>query len=531
MGSIEATTNRRRLFVSNLPSSTSSSKLLGMLRPYNATYALILEKHTDCNHAFVTFKTREDAASVLKLSREGRIVTDRRKLRMYEANSKKWRRGRDGGSEGTVELPPDCIARIARYLAYADRARLEMVSSVWRQGSQLSHRVVRQLEFEDWRWPEKKRVSTGFLDWLVRRQGECLTSVAINDDRLSKNLNPRIVTTIGWNCSRLVDIDFTGLRIWPSSLRPFASICGQLECLSLGTTEGPVDAELGRIFDRAKYLKHFRADGTDIYGKCLTHLHPNLETLILRNCSRLESRLACIMLTNMKRLQHLEIIYCANLRDNNILRTLIDTNANNLFRTLSLVKFHHCSFIEPEMDIREVLVSRSREKSIPKLYRQLSRLSVAYCIWVNYTFVMDVGRYMRNLTYLNLTGCKSLRDDYLEPLRDLTQLKILEINCMHPSVSVFFLQSLESLTELHCRKNMAITDQDVCSVLNNCSKIAIIDVEGCCQVGPPTLRRAAKMAKTRKKLIHMYVAGTKIKESTPYEENEYLQLTFKYMHF
>ena len=102
---------------------------------------------------------------------------------------------------------------------------------------------------------------------------------------------------------------------------------------------------------------------------------------------------------------------------------------------------------------------------------------------------------------------------------------------MHPSVSVFFLQSLESLTELHCRKNVGITDEDICGVLNNCSQIEIIDMEGCCQVGLPTLKRAARMAKSRKKLIHMFVAGTRIKESMEYEETEYLQLTYKYKHF
>ncbi|XP_043789152.1 F-box/LRR-repeat protein 7-like [Apis laboriosa] len=531
MASIESTTNGRRLFVSNLSPYTSKRKLLGMLTPYNATNLVILRRYPDSNQAFVTFKTKEDATSVLALSREEGFVCDFKRLKMFMARPKKWREG--NGEEGcnfSVELPPDCIAKIARYLPYADRARLEMVSSLWREGSLLSHRVVRHLEFEDWRWPERKYITTSFFDWMVRRQGETLITIAINDERLLENVKPRIVSAIGWNCSQLAEVDLTGLRIWPSSLRTFKFLSSQLKSLSLGTTEGPVDAELGKIFDKAIELRYFRADGTNIYGKCLTHLHPNLETLILRNCSHLESRLASITLSNMKRLRHLEIIYCANLRDNTILRTLIDTNAN-LFRTLSLMKFHHCSFIEPENDIAQVLVNRLREKSIPKLYRELNRLSVAYCIWVNYNFVIDIGRYMRNLSYLNLSGCKSIRDEYLEPLASLSQLQILEINCMHPSVSFFFLQSLESLTELHCRKNVAITDEDICGVLNNCSQIAIIDMEGCYQVGVATLKRAARIAKSRKKLIHMYVAGTKIKESTAYEETEYLQLTYKYKYF
>ncbi|XP_016911476.2 uncharacterized protein LOC107997407 [Apis cerana] len=528
MASIEPTKNGRRLFVSNLSPYTSKRKLLDMLRPYNATNLVILRKYTDNNQAFVTFKTKEDAANVLKLSREEGFVCDLRRLKIFAAYPRKWRKDKNGGKY-SVELPPDCVAHIARYLPYADRARLEMVSRSWRQGSLLSHRVVRHLDFEDWRWPESKYITTSFLDWMVTRQGENLKSVTIDDESLSKNLNPRIVWTIGCNCTQLTSLDLTGIRIWPSSLRTFKSL-SQLRQLSLGTTEGPIDAELGKIFDQAVHLEQFIANGTNIYGKCLTHLHPNLETLVLRNCSHLESRLASITLSNMKRLQHLEIIYCANLRDNNILRTLIDTNAN-LFKTLSLMKFHHCSFIEPERDITSVLVARMREKSIPKLYRDLSRLSVAYCIWVNYNFVMEVGRYMKSLSYLNLSGCKSIRDDYLEPLRSLDQLKILEINSMHPSVSVFFLQSLESLTELHCRKNVGITDEDICGVLNNCSQIAIIDMEGCCQVGLPTLKRAARMAKSRKKLIHMFVAGTRIKESMEYEETEYLQLTYKYKHF
>lgn len=528
MASIESTTNGRRLFMSNVSPFTSKRRLLDMLRPYNATNLVILRKYADNNQAFVTFKTREDAANVLKLSQKEGFFCDLRRLRIFAARPRRSRAEEKGGNY-SVELAPDCVANIARYLPYADRARLEMVSSSWRQGSQLSHRVVRHLEFEDWRWPEAEYVTTSFLDWLVRRQGDNLASVVINE-QWSKNLTSRIVSAIGWNCSQLTMIDFTGIRIRPSSLRTFRSMGDQLKHLSLGMSDGPIDAELGKIFDQSVNLEYFRADGTDIYGKCLTHLHPYLETLILRNCSHLESRLASITLSNMKRLQHLEIIYCPKLRDTSILYTLIDTDIS-LFRTLSLVKFHHCSFIEPKKEIGQVLVQRLREKSIPKLYRELSRLSVAYCVWVNYDFVTDVGRYMKNLSYLNLSGCKSIRDECLEPLGNLDQLEILEINCMHPSVSVLFLQSLESLTELHCRKNVGITDEDICGVLNNCSQIAIIDVEGCYHVGILSLKRAARMAKIRKKLIQMYVAGTRIKESMEYERTEYLQVIYKHKYF
>ena len=358
-----------------------------------------------------------------------------------------------------IPLPIECISKIAGYLPFADRGRLEMVSRRWRLGSLASYHGLRHIDLDDWCWSngwEGMIVSTEAFYWLMKRAGSQLKSIRIDEEPLAKCLKPQVISIAIRSCPKLETLDLTAVTIRPSALRDLELGAPRLTCLKLGKCEGPVDPELFKVLALAGSLKSFCATKTHITGKSLPAITRNLETLSLHRCEQLKPLNLANTLQGLRKLDYLKISICKNLMDHSILQALM--NNSDLQTTLTNLELHFCSFEEPmpEMEIEEGNEAVERGDfvelelgpvemavSFPSKYRNITALSLTFCGWVTSGLVSEIGLYMGEVISLNLSGCTNIKGEFiLEPLRKLQKLKILNINYMHPTVGGWFLQFL-----------------------------------------------------------------------------------------
>ncbi|XP_076686040.1 putative RNA-binding protein EEED8.10 [Andrena cerasifolii] len=524
----------RRLFVSRLSPYTKKEKLLEVFRPYGVEHAVVMRKTTG-NCAFLTFATLDGTRKALAAADVG-IICHKRKLRVLMADS--WHSSKlipprpdvtpfpGIDLSDKIPLPTECIAKIASYLPFADRGRLEMVSRRWRQGSLASYHHMRHIDLNNWCWPnawEGKLITTNSFHWLMMRVGACLKSIGISEESLAKNLKPQVMAIAIKNCPGLESLDLTAVTIRPSALREMEPPAPRLTCLKLGKCDGPVDPGLFNVLESARHLRSFCALGTDITGRSLLAITKDLQQLTLHDCIILKPENLSKMLQELTSLEYLDISKCDGLIDHTILQVLIDNI--NLHATLTIIKFHFCSFKESVLEIEMEEDNEAAERgefvelelgpvemavSFPCRYKNVTSLSLTFCGWVASGLVSEIALHMQDVTSLNISGCTNIKGEFtLEPLRQMQKLRILSANNMHPSVGGWFLQFLKGLVEVHCRENQGISDEDICGMLRQCPEIAIVDVERCQNIGKPVLTCAYEVVTRahRTEPIHLYIGG------------------------
>ncbi|XP_076672229.1 uncharacterized protein LOC143371164 [Andrena cerasifolii] len=161
--------NSRRIFVCHLTRFIKHKDLLKIFGPYGAEHA-VLRVQASGNVAFVTFTTPQPAARVASDAITQPITLHKRKLRVMVADAwhgfilpsssqpsasvPEWDNPFPGHEPvRSALLPVGVIARIAAFLPFADRARMEQVSRTWRDGVHDSFREIPRLALDDWRWP------------------------------------------------------------------------------------------------------------------------------------------------------------------------------------------------------------------------------------------------------------------------------------------------------------------------------------------------------------------------------------------
>ncbi|CAK9809352.1 Transposable element Tcb1 transposase [Anthophora plagiata] len=162
----------------------------------------------------------------------------------------------------------------------------------------------------------------------------------------------------------------------------------------------------------------------------------------------------------------------------------------------------------------------------PSNLQATTTLSLTFCDWVTTTLLLEISTHMKNLLDLDLSGCTNIRGEFsLNSIAQLDNLRTLNINYMHPSISGWFLQSLTSLTEIHLRGNTFIQDEEIGSMLGNCTQLEIIDVEACNRIGHPLLVCASYMVRnqTREKPVSLYVGTMTAKSYIKILENSLLR--------
>ncbi|CAK9832662.1 hypothetical protein ANTRET_LOCUS9455 [Anthophora retusa] len=282
----------RRLFITRLAPYTKKQKLLELFKPRGAQHAVIL-------HAWHDIK----------------LITPRPDVNPFP--------GFDLSEP--IPLPIECIAIIATFLPFLDRARLEMTSRRWRQGSLLSHQSIRNISLDDWRWSEgwdRKKVTANSLYWLVQRAGNRIKSVNLNNDTMAKYLQPQIITIIVKNCPYIETIDLTGTTIRPSAIRAIEPVAHQLTNFSIRTCQGPIEPHLINIFRSASHLKSFSTVGTNFFSKSITYISSDLQKLYLDKNDDLRTEHIAHTLSKLTTLEYLKIKSCNSLTNGDILEAL-----------------------------------------------------------------------------------------------------------------------------------------------------------------------------------------------------------------
>ncbi|XP_076386390.1 uncharacterized protein LOC100879238 isoform X2 [Megachile rotundata] len=524
----------RRLFVSRLASHTRKGKLMDMFAPYGAEHVVILRKTTS-NQAFITFRRKKGANQALDAGKI-RIHYHNRKLKISPADSR--HEAKLIPPSGTAQLSPDSIlvneiplpieiiSKIAQYLSFVDRSKLEQVSRNWRLGSLTSYNSIHHLDLNDQRWLdgwEGKEVTTEAFYWVIKRVGTFLKSIVLGDNLLAQNLRPQVLAITIKNCPNLTHIDLTETTIRPSSLRYMLELGPRLYMLGVGKCEGPIDSELTEILKIATKLIIFKAKDISITGKSLIYINPNLQQLSFEMCNGLIPSFLYSAILKLQALTHLTISYCELIITHNILQALF--NNSPIRNTLINISFHDgISFEWRSNDQLQLELRPTIELAIalPARYSNIVSLYLTLCRWITSETIEEIGQHMRQLETLNISGCINIRGTFgLNSLSRLTKLRIIEINYMHLKVGGYFLKSLRSLIEIHCRDSLGITDEDMCGAIRNCAHLLIIDIEGCNKIGRPTLECAISTVRNSHRLtpLAIYVGGSGIAHKTNYKGN------------
>ncbi|XP_076660679.1 putative RNA-binding protein EEED8.10 [Halictus rubicundus] len=490
----------RRLLILRLANYTKKEDLMKVFRPHGAEHAVVLRKPTG-NQAFLTFGNPEQAKKLVGQD----FVIHKRKLRIrpadpwHEAKLIAPRPSADPfpGLDLTdkIPLPLDCIAKIASYLQFQDRAALELVSTRWREGTLASYSSIKRLDITDWRWPHGwhgKTVSMSALRWLLRRTAQHITVIMVNDESISRLLQPQILAILVKECPNLLHLDFTALTVRPSAIRNLVEVASKLESITLGKSQPPVEPELAQVFERAKGLKSLELSGTVLGGKAFRHLNPGLSHFKLDRCIGITAEYLIDTIKTLQNLISLELTLLQTLTDDTILTTLC--NNRGLQQSLKILKIHALTFAEAQLHPNEMDIQLHMEEGefveidlgpvnpalpIFRVMREIVHLSLTFCGWVTVDTVRVISANLSRITHLNLSGCTNIRGEAaLDSLINLEELEVLEINNLYPEVPGYTLGSLKGLKEVHCRSNPLISGEDICRVIRNCPYIGIIDVEG-----------------------------------------------------
>ncbi|CAK9832661.1 hypothetical protein ANTRET_LOCUS9454 [Anthophora retusa] len=166
---------------------------------------------------------------------------------------------------------------------------------------------------------------------------------------------------------------------------------------------------------------------------------------------------------------------------------------------------------------------------LPSNLQAVTTLSLTFYGWVTTTFILEVVTHMKNLSSLDLSGCTNIRGEFsLNPIVQLDNLKTLNINYLHPSISSWFLQFLVSLNEIHVRGNPFIQHEQIVDMLRNCKNLEVIDVESCDKIGQPLLICASDIVRNepRKNPVSLYVGNTLINRLHRYRKHTHLRIIY-----
>ncbi|XP_076248110.1 uncharacterized protein LOC143187787 [Calliopsis andreniformis] len=523
----------RRVYVARLAPYTKKKDLMMVFGSWGAREAVVQRKATG-NTAFVTSETAEQASRVVEEAGVHPFFCHKRKLGVLPADS--WHsRGEDvpvrepavDPFDGLIlppskaaALPVECLAHIGAYLEYRDRARMEQVSHRWREGSLWSHQGVTAFDPNDWRWGnswnctwEKNPLSTEAFRWAILRGGRYITSLRLDDSRLVSALRPQALSIAAAHCGRLRDVDLLSVSIRPPVLRELKTLRG-LESLTVGRCTGPVDPELKELLDNNTALQTLTLVGNSFTGSAIRD-GIRVGTLRIRRCQRMRSECLASALASAERLAALEIGGCYQIVDAKPLDALIGNRQLQIFLTeliIHLVNFYPAPIIgdidEPEVPILEPEVTR-RAVALMDSFQNLRTLDVSFCRWVDGRVIAAVGRSLRSLERLNISGCMSLRGEDLEPLSNLSACRELQMDALFETVRGGFLSRMIALTTLTCRDNNSVTDDDICGLLRAAAQLGLLNLEGCQGIGNLTVGVASETVPVRGQILYMYLGGTR----------------------
>lgn len=110
----------------------------------------------------------------------------------------------------------------------------------------------------------------------------------------------------------------------------------------------------------------------------------------------------------------------------------------------------------------------------------LTVLNIALSRWVIYDFIQALSNTVKNLRYLNITGCyRLIGSTALDPLGRLKNCTDLYMSNLNPDVGERFLAELQNLRLLEYRDNHGITDDHICNLFSAVPTVNHIGLEGC----------------------------------------------------
>ncbi|XP_053989934.1 uncharacterized protein LOC128882367 [Hylaeus volcanicus] len=551
----------RRIFVTRLSPHTKKQHLLKLFGPHGAQHVMIRQRSTG-NQAYVTFGSNQAVIQVLALANQTPFVCKNRKLRLLPADS--WNdtvaepgpsRPRPIGEEPNPfpglhwtspaeRLPEECLALIVSYLTFRDRARLEIVSQRWRLSSIASCRDIKCLSTGDWRWGEWSPIITSeAFRWIILRAGPFCRSLTVRDEDAAAELRSSVTAISTKHCKYLERLDITGVTIRPSVFRELSEGVSSLTALLVGQCHGPVDPGLGEVLEKNRNLRELSLEANGVTGKALLLTTGELKNIRVTRCRKLMPSIFSDFMSKQRHLEHIEMSHCSTTVVTEALSAAVKNTS--LHTTLHTVRIHACFDVlpsnkesdedhemgEPEvgdfLEMEVVDVDLGEGISFPQAFQTMTDLKITFCGWVNAGFVRDIGRYMRGLMHLDISGNSNVRGQFaLEPLEGLEHCHTLAMTNLFPDVGGLFLRTLPRLQHLDARDSWGVTDEDICGLLGACTTLRYLNVEGCRQLTRAVVDCAYRSIPSRETTLTLLLGETRAVRFRRDRRNMYLTIHY-----
>lgn len=518
------TNNGRRLFIPHLAPYTRKQDVLKKFMEMGAIAAIVVLRSYG-NSAFLHFATPEAATKAMEAS--GKIVLHKRKielLRLDPWHDAKVSRGKRTQSNeehyepNPINLPVECLAKIAEYLPYADRARMEQVSWLWREDSIASHAKQTVLTSTTWVWTDEKNRDAGMspegFRWAMQKCGRYLRVLNLSQ---STRLTSQAISIAAKMCTQLTHLDITAVPIREAALREISTLT-TLHNLKLGLCKGPIDPDLALVLANNLNLRILEIRSNDLTGRCLLSGR-SLSELQCSECHNIRDTLLAEVIESRKELQRLRLIDCTGVRS----AVIVESITKNTKLTHTLEKLN-ISGLGP----RDLITDDETSKRAGKAIRSITQLQLNACGWVNNRAISDIARHVGGLRKLNISSNINIIGEFaLECLGNLSQMEELKINDLHPSVGGFFLSALTNLRQLHCQYNGGIKDEDICGLLQNNRHLECARLQGCTRITRVTVettRRTIPFRLVNK--LHLHLWATQARPSRFDKKNNYLTMYY-----
>ncbi|XP_072044268.1 putative RNA-binding protein EEED8.10 [Amphiura filiformis] len=512
MGRQEIGGNEAKIMVKNIPFKVKMPELRRFFGSFGKVVDVyLLQEHLQHKSrskgmAFVTFRTPEEVKRVMAATEQELTLRERvlrieyaeprnnkqlSKAQKYNLDSKNKKQEQfedacdrelftttyDVSEDDAVihKLYDEILIKIFVLLDLKDRLVVERVCKRWYNVAKASWQSVEYLTFTN--IFKGLKFATGDSSSPVGLTDEIFRSILLRGCRNLRSLDlsssPHLLTyrsieLIGKRCTRLENINLTGVSIINKTLQQLSQSCNKLKKLILQRCLGVGEKGFWWLFHNCPMLEYIDIrESKRFRGKCFHILNQSCHTVIASGCSRLDD--ASIYELTAKCTTHLKCLdlsYCYHITD----------------KSLRLLA-QHCTQLN-KLDLSGLVqtVSPTGLCSLSHL-TELVELRLSQNAAVNDEVLVKVGQNCKQLRLIDVSGCyDGVHDAGLQGLAGCVQLEIININYLDQISDEglkHLANSCNQLKKITARGCVLLTDEGMFHLANQCSLLQEVDVSGC----------------------------------------------------
>ncbi|OXU16376.1 hypothetical protein TSAR_014161 [Trichomalopsis sarcophagae] len=379
-------------------------------------------------------------------------------------------------------LNDDCLTHIFQCLSIIDRVKIEIVCKHWRDVGRKSWQNVKTLD---------KNVTIWGFD-ITRTEPSWMNDIF-------KTVLQRCGFYLRRDfCPNLEFIQMGSVNLTPMSVMSWTKNVHKLtENAFDNCTECCNDTLLSKLFMQSKRLQSLKIMHNNVLtGKCLLSLPVSMKAIVIDSCPNISfNQLNNVLERHCDQLEKLSLTKSCHVH--------FPTDANATLKmptTLKIVEIRWCKVF----NIDCILEMRNLEKLV------LNGLD-----FLTDDFLVTLTSNCKMLYHLNIDACNNITNVGLREVVRLPRIEYLSLKRLS-SITDSALTHIPNLKKLFCTCCINVADDGICTLIETCDSIEVLDVSYCCNITNRLVECAvnATRYRTNNVVLNLYLNGTSV---MPYE--------------